>query len=411
MRTSKTYGRSSIKLSSVAVCAALTIGLLTACGDDGDGDSGDNIIDIASLQSLTGPGASVGVSQDYATKLAVKQLNESGGVDVDGENYTFELDTQDDKSDPTAGVTAVQKFLSDGHKFMVGTNGSAVAGAYVPIIADNEEFISIIVGAASSGLTDHLSVYRPRVTLAQYTDATVKYVQDQGYKTYAILTDSQHAAFVEETDPLIERLQENGTETVASESYKFGDTDFNTQLSNMLSKDPEALNLRGFPGDVARAIKQARQAGFDGPIITSSGITNADVEDAQAADQMAGVTDIYVPLPEDLIEGGKNAEQATAFEEDYQAEFNEPSAGTAMSAYDGIFILAAAMEKAGTVDDVAAIREALDSLTLDDVPELVEAVVPQDGDLIFAEHQAYFAQAVREWHDGKFETVSFIDAG
>jgi branched-chain amino acid transport system substrate-binding protein len=364
---------------------------------------------IADLESLTGPGASVGVPQSNAVKLAVEEINNAGGIDVGGTKYTIELSTEDDKSDPTAGVTAVQKFLSDGRKFMVGTLSSAVVGAYLPIVQDNPDFISLIMGAALEGITDHPSIYRPRVTLSQYTSGLSDYLATlSSVKKVALLTDKQHAGFVQQLEPFKQKLTAKGIQVVADESYTFGATDFGPQLTAMLRGNPDALNFRGYPADVTRAIKQAREQGFTGPIYTTSGITKKEVDDAQSADAMTKVQEVYAPLPTDLIEGKRNDAVAKAFEDAYQAKFGTPSGGTSMSAYDGVYILAAALQKAGTVDDVAKIRAALDGLTLSDVPKLVELLKPQDGNRIFANRQAYFVLVTREWSNGAFHPAGFV---
>jgi branched-chain amino acid transport system substrate-binding protein len=395
--------------NALAVATCLALGALAAgCGSDEDSGGGGNTVVIGDLESLTGPTASVGVPQANAIKLAVEEINAAGGLDIDGEKYQIELDVEDEKSDPTAAVNAVQKWISEGTKYMIGTVSSAGLGAYLPIIQDNDDFITIVVGAAMEGVTEHPPVYRPRVTLAQYTDALAEHIGAQeDIDTLATLTDKQHSAFVEQLEPLKEALADNDVEVVATPDYTLGDTEFGAQLSAMLREDPDALNFRGFPADVARAIKQAREQGFDGPIFTTSGITQTEVKDAQAADAMEGVTDLYAPLPEDLVEGDRNAEEAKAFITAYEERFNESPAGTSMSAYDGVYILAAAFEKAGTVDDVAAVRSALDELTVDDVDNLVELIKPQEGDRIFAERQAYFEVAVREWRDGAFHVAGF----
>lgn len=407
------------KLAVLVVPIMFVAGACSSGGDDngnvaaeGDGaaPAATKELTIADLQSLSGPGASVGVPQANAVKLAVKEINAAGGIKVGNTTYTLKLATEDDKSDPTAGVTAVQKFLSDGNKYMVGTLSSAVVGAYLPIVKNNPELVSVVVGAALEGITDSEAIYRPRVTLSQYTTGLSDYLGELGtVKKIALITDQQHAGFVQQVEPLKKALAAKGISVTATESYTFGATSFGPQLTAMLRGGPDALNLRGYPADVTRIIKQARQQGFNGPIFTTSGITQKEVTDAQVANEMNGVTEVYAPLPSDLIEGERNAAQAKAFEDAYQKEFGAPSGGTSMSAYDGVYILAAALEKAGTVDDVAKVRTALDNLKIGDVKKLVEPLKAQAGGRIFKERQAYFVLVVREWKDGAFHPASFVD--
>jgi branched-chain amino acid transport system substrate-binding protein len=364
---------------------------------------------IGDLESLTGAGASVGVPQANAIKLAVKEINDAGGVKVGATTYSISLDTLDDKSDPTAGVTAVQRMLTDNVKYMVGSLSSAVTGAYIPVVKDNPNFVSIVVGAALEGITSNPPIYRPRITLSQYTNAVVSYLKAKGtVKKLAILTDQQHSGFVQQTPALKAGLVAAGIDVVDTESYKFGDTNFSAQIAAMLRKSPDALHVRGYPADVTRVIKQAREAGFTGPIYLTSGVTMKEVTNAQSAAQMNNTFDLFAPLTSDLIEANINADKAKKFEDAYRAAYGSPTGATSASAYDGVYILARALAKAGSVDDVAAVRKALDSLTVSDVAQLVEPIKEQSGGLIFKDRQSYFKVVVRQWQNGAFHPGEFV---
>lgn len=416
MKTMRRRSRRPLRGAAVATALVLPFGL-AACGSSSDdsssastGGGGSSTIEIGDLESLSGAGASVGVPEGNSVKLAADKVNAAGGIKAGDKTYKIKIVQEDDKSDPTAGVTAVQKMLSsDGLHYMVGTTSSAVAAAYVPVIKDRDDVVSVVVSAALAGITDNPQIYRPRVTNAQYTDATVKYLVDRGdIKSIATLTDKEHAGFVAETPRLASLLKDKGIATVAQESYTFGDTSFGSQLSAMLRKNPQLLNIRGYPGDVSRAIKQAREQGYKGPIITNSGTTAKEVEDAQAASAMTNVTDIFAPLPSDQIKLGINAKPSQTFLDDYKAKYNSEPAGTSASAYDGLRILAAAIAKAGGPDDVAKVRAALDGLTLADVPDLISSFKPQSGDRIFTKRQAYFSVAGREWKNGDWQATKAI---
>jgi branched-chain amino acid transport system substrate-binding protein len=378
---------------------------VAACGSSdsstsgsGSGD-GTQTLKIGDLESLTGAGASVGVPQANAMKLAAKKINDAGGVKSGGKSYKIQLVTVDDKSDPTAGVTAVQKLLnSEKVKYMVGSTSSAVTAAYIPAIKSRQDFVSVVVSAALAGITQNPQVYRPRVTNSQYTDATVAYIsQHADLKKIAILTDKEHAGFVGETPRLKQLLQGKGVQTVADESYTFGDTDFGGQLSKMLRANPDVLNIRGYPADVSRAIKQAREQGYKGPIITNSGTTATEVKDAQAASAMANVVDIFAPLPSDQIKLGINAGPSKQFLSSFESSYHSEPGGTSASAYDGLRILAAAFAKSGNPADVASVKKALDGVTMKDVPGLVTSFKPQSGDRLFNDRQSYFTVVGRTW--------------
>jgi branched-chain amino acid transport system substrate-binding protein len=385
--------------------------LVAGCGGSATtGGGATETLTVGNLESLSGAGQSVGVPQDQAIQLAVDEINNAGGFKVGGTTYKIALDTQDDKSDPTAGVTAVQKLLTSGKiNYIVGSLSSAVTSAYVPIIKDRDDIISIVVGAAVEGITDNTPIYRPRVTLSQYTSGTLNYLkQHPEFKRVAILTDNKHAGFVQQTPLLKDGMTQAGVNVVANEQYTFGATQFGPQLSAMMRATPDLINMRGYPADLARVIKQARELGYQGPILSTSGFTAKDVNDAQASPAMAGVSEVFAPLVSDLIEGNKNKDQAQKFENAYQKRYGQPSGTTSASAYDGVYILVHAMQKAGTVKDIVKVRAALDALKTTDVPELVEPIKPQSGGLIFKAHQAYFILVERQWKDGAFHPISFV---
>lgn len=363
------------------------------------------------LESLSGPGQTNGIAQANAVKLAVDAINKAGGLKVGDTTYTIELDVHDDRSAATSGVTAVQKMLSYGKPvLMVGSLSGAVAGAYAPIIRDRDDVISVVLGAAITITEKDKSLYHPRVAVAQYTTSTVKYITGLGnIKRVGILTDNKHSGFVQQTPVLEELLTKAGIEVVGKEDFSFGATQFGPQITALVRGNPDIINIRGYGGDVARAIKQARDLGYTGPIVSSSGTVSKDVVDAQAEASMAGVHDLFVPLANDLIEGDRNADKAKAFEEAYKATYNDASGATSLSAYGGVFVLARALEKAGTVTDILAIRKVLDDLKVSDVPEIIEPMIPQDDGRIFKNHQSYFALVVREWKDGRFVPVGFVE--
>ena len=275
---------------------------------------------------------------------------------------------------------------------------------------EREDFISIVMGAALFFTSEDKAIYHPRVAVAQYTESTVTFIKGQeGIKRVGIMTDNKHGGFVQQTPRLKELFGEAGMEVVGEEEFSFGATQFGPQLTAILRGNPDAINIRGYGSDVARAIKQARDLGYTGLIVSSSGIVAKDVVEAQADAAMENARDLFVPLAGDLIEGDRNADKAKAFADAYKEKFGEESGATSLSAYGGFYILARAIEKAGTVDDIPAIRKVLDDITVAEVPEIIEPMIPQEGGRAFREHQSYFALVVREWRDGRFVPVGFVD--
>jgi len=366
---------------------------------------------VNDLESLSGVAMAVYVPQANAVALAAEEINSKGGFKVGDVTYTIEIKQHDDRTDTSAGVAAIQKILGQGApSFILGGGTSSISAAYSPIIKNRTDVIVLATASLLPGLTENPSIYRPRIAITQYTSSIVNYItSNKAYKRVAMGHDNKNAGLVNETGKLREGLVAGGVEIVAEEEWTSGNPSFAAQIAAMTRSNPDVILIRGYPADNARMIRQARELGYAGPIVSNSGMSAKDVEDAQAAEAMKDVVEIVAPVVSDLILGGRNKELAQKFEDAYQAKFGQPSGLLSVSAYDAVFILTRAMEKAGTTTDVAKIKEALDALTVSDLPELVDPIKPFEGGRIFQNRQAQFITVVRAWRDGKFQPQSFID--
>src|SRR6266849_1498042 len=86
---------------------ALTVSLLVffiQC----DGNKNSNSVKIGAVLPLTGSAAQWGGPARDAALMAVEEVNSKGGIK--GKNIILEV--EDDKCDPTTGVSAIQKILA-----------------------------------------------------------------------------------------------------------------------------------------------------------------------------------------------------------------------------------------------------------------------------------------------------------
>lgn len=120
------------KWSIVFILSFLTI-VLAACnsdastsGDNSDGANKEDSIKIGSLHPLSGGLALEGQEMRDAVKLAIKEKNDTGGVQSLG-NKTVELIEADHEGSPEKGVSEVQKLDRTGVVGIVGAYSSSVA--------------------------------------------------------------------------------------------------------------------------------------------------------------------------------------------------------------------------------------------------------------------------------------------
>ena len=94
---------------------------------------GDTII-LGAAVSLTGKYSTNGKHTQNGYDLAVKIINESGGVTVGGKQYNFDIIYYDDESDKARAAELAERLINqDGVKYMLGPYSSGLTKAIAPI--------------------------------------------------------------------------------------------------------------------------------------------------------------------------------------------------------------------------------------------------------------------------------------
>ena len=121
------------KILALTVAAALSVSCFAGCGKKANGDT----IVIGSSGPLTGDNAQYGVAVKNAAELAVKKVNDDGGINGIKLSLVFE----DDEADPgDKAVNAYNALKDNGMQVMMGT---VTTGSCLAVI----ESKSIVFGA------------------------------------------------------------------------------------------------------------------------------------------------------------------------------------------------------------------------------------------------------------------------
>ena len=84
---------------------------------------------VGVLYSITGKGSAVAKVQLDGVNLAIKQVNEKGGVTVGGKKVMVEAVIRDDETKPDVGVRRVREFVDEGVNVIVGGTFAHVSTA------------------------------------------------------------------------------------------------------------------------------------------------------------------------------------------------------------------------------------------------------------------------------------------
>lgn len=402
---------------AVTVLVATASVVAAGCASSGgsSGSSGTGTVTIGAETGLTGATQAVGVPQLNGIKLAIDQINSAGGFTVGGKKYKIKLVAEDDTSVPTVGVEVVQKLINQNVHFLLGVLSSDVTQAYLPIIAHQDNLITLASGVALPKLTTYPNNFRSATPTTIDTAMDLNYVKQRGWKTIGIITDRTHAGYVEETPIELAKFQSLGVKVVDTEEYSLGDTQFGAQLSKMLAKHPQVIDLRGYATDAIRIAIQARQLGYTGPMITSSGPIPAEVTEEHGQSAMKGVYSLQSPGVLQVADGkpgeypAASIAAAKAMSKAYQAKFHQEVGLLSGYSYQTVYMLMQAMKNAGTTTDVAKIRDALMGLKVSQVAShLAEPVIPGPGGVLFQRQDTLSPGAASVFKHGQFVKVSNV---
>ncbi len=159
---------------------------------------------------------------------------------------------------------------------------------------------------------------------------------------------------------------------VSQQSFKMGESDFRTQLTAIKATNPDAVYNGAFPNEGAPIITQARRdIGLNTIFLNAENNDNAQFyKDLGQYGEGAIIESRFSPY---TAPAGAMADAQDVFKQSYFKRFGTYPDMMGASTYDGIFIAAEAIEKAGNTDK-AAVRQALVDL---EMPQIIEAMKDQ----------------------------------
>lgn len=346
--------------SVLASVLAILLLALAACGssDDsssGSSGSGEGEVTIAYTGPLSGAAAYYGENTLNGLKMAVDEINEAGGFEVDGQTYKINLATLDDKYMPNDSAQNAKRLVQEENAKFIYIPHSG--GVYASQVFNEQDDFMILAYSSEPGIIEQDNSLTVRIPPGYdgYVEPFSEYQMERFGKKIAFLAPATQYGkdWAEGLKPVWE---EKGGEVVYEGSIDFGkDTDFYTIVTNALDKNPDVLFIGGPSEPTARVAKQARDLGFEGGLL---------VMDQAKLDEMAAVYDDDMSFLEGAtgVNPLVNADYpgTAEFIEKYNELYNKNPGSEAGYHYVSLYGLIEAMKAAGTVDDTKAIMEAFD---------------------------------------------------
>jgi len=329
---------------------AVLISAMTGCSSSVTEDTDTIKIGVAS--PYTGDYAQFGDYTKDGVELAVEEINKAGGV----LGKPIQIVYGDDKGDSKEAVSVAQKFASD--KGIVGIIGHFFSGATLaagPIYQQNE-IPTIAVASTNPDVAD-IGDYVFRINVGDNYQGSqlAQLLKDKGYNKVSVIYDnSDYGKGV--SDVFTQSFTEIGGEVLLNESYLGGqDKDFSLILTKVKNTDTEVIILVSYYTEASLIIQQARNIGIDVPFYASDSLYTDDF--LTLAGDAANGTHVVCYFHE-----SDPSEAAQEFVKKFESKYNKKVDSWSPYAYDAMYVMADAINRAGTTDG-PAVRDAIAATT------------------------------------------------
>ena len=359
-----------LRAAALAALLALAAGLIAACGGDDEqqqqqvaqqapaqqqdqpaqpapsqdeeppAPTGDPL-KIAFLADYSGAIAEFGPAIETGVRLAVKHLNDAGGVF----GQDVQVVTGDTGLDSTRAVEEARRLIEvEGAHAIVGPLASGITLAVAESVTGPANIPTISPSATSPQITladDNGFLFRSTVSDAAQGPVLAQLAADEGYSNVSVLyVDNAYGQGL--ADAFLEAW---GGESV-SVAYAEGQTSYLAELQNVAGANGEVLIAVGYPTEAQVYIREALENGIFDTFLFVDGTKSQDLIDAIGQGFLNGMKGT-------APSSGPESDSLRNFNAAYTAEYGElPSIPFVREAYDAAVAIGLAAASAGSTDGV-----------------------------------------------------------
>ena len=312
-------------------------------------------INIGFTGPLSGGAALYGENTLEGLRMAAEEINAAGGITVDGEDYTINIQSLDDKYSPSQAAVNGKRLVQQYNAPVIFTPHS---GGTFALQAFNERDGFLVMSYTSvpavTSKGNKLTVKIPP-NFTDYIEPFSRITMDRfGNKLGVANATHDYAKYW--TKEFVPVWRELGGEVAAMNPMDYNKSaDFYTGVSKVLSENPDVMFVGGASEPTGLVVRQARELGFEGGFILMDQAKMDEVAKVSGGIKSLEGSVGVVPLDKYENEGAK------LFLEKWQKDHNGVATSETAYNYFAMYLIAQAMQEAGTVDDAKAIRAAIAS--------------------------------------------------
>lgn len=332
------------KFAAVSMAVMMTVAMAGCGGGENGGDSSTEFV-IGGIGPTTGAAATYGEAVKNGAELAVKEINEAGGIN----GYQVRFEWQDDEHDAEKSVNAYNTLKDKGMQMLMGTVTSAPCTAVVAKTAEDNMFQLTPSGSAVESIKgDH--AFRVCFSDPNQGVASADYLAEKfAGKTVAAIYNSSDVYSSGIYEKFSAQAQEKGVKIVTAQAFtKDSAQDFTVQLQKVKESGADVVFLPIYYQEAALILTQADKMGLDVTWFGCDGLDGVIQQLGSDASLAEGVM-LLTPFVADAED-----EKTQTFTAAYKAAYNDlVPTQFAADAYDAMYVIKAAAEKAGITPDMS----------------------------------------------------------
>lgn len=356
------------RITSTALAAVLTAGLLAGCGSKAEdsgaasGSASGTVFKIGGIGPITGDAAEYGLAVQNAAQIAVDEINASGGIN----GYPIEFKFEDDENDAEKAVNAYNILKDWDAQMLMGTVTSGCSIAVAEKTAADNMFQLTPSGSAVD-CVKYDNAFRVCFSDPNQGAASAKYIGEHGLASkVAVIYNSSDIYSSGIYEKFAAEAANQPFELVAAEAFTADSkTDFSVQLQKAKDAGADLVFLPIYYAEASLILAQAATLNFAPDFFGCDGldgILNVENFDTSLAEGVMLLT----PFAADATD-----EMTQKFVTTYEEKFGGTPNQFAADAYDAIYAIKLAVEKANVTPDMDmsaicdALKVSMTEITLD----------------------------------------------
>ena len=321
--------------------AAVMVFALCACGSEAPAATETETYKIGGIGPLTGSYANYGVSVKQGVEIAVAEINANGGIN----GKQIELQFEDSQGDPESAVNAYGKLMDWGMQLSLGCVFSGETASVTAAANGDDILLLTPSGSADAAIEGNDKAFRVCFYDSYQGTAAADYVKNNGLADkVGIFYESDYDYSVGLYNSFVAECGVQGIEIVETQTFTTStNTDFSTQINALVNSGVKVVFLPIYAEEASTFLTQAKGKFADDVYFFGAdgldGILGKVEQDPSIANNVLMLTPFAADSQEPAVK---------AFVDSYVKAYGVTPDQFAADGYDAVYVLKAAVEKAGT---------------------------------------------------------------